>query len=76
MTHTLSRFVDEPSDSFGRDVAVVATVFVFRENRRQACLPASARYSHVRQLCAVFALPLAFPFTPGGMAALIAIGQW
>ncbi len=31
MTHTLSRFVDEPSDFLGGMWAVVATVFVFRE---------------------------------------------
>src|SRR4029077_13662141 len=30
--------------------------------------------SHVRELRAVFALPSLFPFTPVGMAALIAIG--
>jgi uncharacterized membrane protein YccC len=75
MTHTLSRFVDEPSDFLGGMWAVVATVFVFRETRRQSL---SAGIARLIATCVSFALCLLylllFPFTPVGMAALIAIG--
>src|SRR5712675_1827447 len=36
VTHILSRLVDEPSDLLGGMWAVAATVFVFRETRRQS----------------------------------------
>src|SRR5258708_26449019 len=75
MTHTLSRFVDEPSDFLGGMWAVVATVFVFRETRLQSL---SAGIARLIATCVSFSLCLLylllFPFTPVGMAALIAIG--
>jgi uncharacterized membrane protein YgaE (UPF0421/DUF939 family) len=75
MTHILSRFVDGPSDFLGGMWAVVATVFVFRETRLQSL---SAGIARLIATCVSFALCLLylslFPFTPVGMAALIAIG--
>ena len=75
MTHTLSRFVDESSDFLGGMWAVVATVFVFRETRLGSV---SAGIARLLATCVSFALCLLylllFPFTPVGMAALIAIG--
>jgi uncharacterized membrane protein YccC len=74
-THTLSRFVDMPSDFLGGMWAVAATVFVFRETRLRSL---SAGISRLIATCVSFALCLLylllFPFTPVGMAALIAIG--
>src|SRR3979490_194526 len=75
MTHTLSRFVDEPSDFLGGMWAVVATVFVFRESRLRSL---SAGIARLIATCVSFALCLLylvlFPFTPVGMAVLIAVG--
>ena len=75
MTHTLSRFVDVPSDFLGGMWAVAATVFVFRETRLRSL---SAGISRLIATCVSFALCLLylllFPFAPVGMAALIAIG--
>jgi len=75
ITHTLSRFVDESSDFLGGMWAVVATVFVFRETRLGSL---SAGIARLIATCVSFALCLLylslFPFTPVGMAALIAIG--
>lgn len=75
MTHTLFRFVDESSDFLGGMWAVVATVFVFRETRLGSL---SAGIARLIATCVSFALCLLylslFPFTPVGMAALIAIG--
>src|SRR6267154_4348488 len=75
MTHTLSRFVDVPSDFLGGMWAVAATVFVFRETRLGSL---SAGIARLIATCVSFALCLLylllFPFTPVGMAALIAIG--
>ena len=75
MTHTLSRFVDVPSDFLGGMWAVVATVFVFRESRLRSL---SAGIARLIATCVSFALCLLylllFPFTPVGMAALIALG--
>ena len=75
MTRTLSRFVDVPSDFLGGMWAVVATVFVFRETRLGSL---SAGIARLIATCVSFALCLLylslFPFTPVGMAALIAIG--
>src|SRR5712675_3797400 len=75
MTHILSRFVDKPSDFLGGMWAVAATVFVFRETRLQSL---SAGIARLIATCVSFALCLLylsfFPFTPVGMAALIAIG--
>jgi uncharacterized membrane protein YccC len=75
MTHTLSPFVDVPSDFLGGMWAVAATVFVFRETRLRSL---SAGIARLIATCVSFALCLLylllFPFTPVGMAALIAIG--
>ncbi len=75
MTHALSRFVDESSDFLGGMWAVVATVFVFRESRLRSL---SAGIARLIATCVSFALCLLylllFPFTPVGMAALIALG--
>src|SRR5260370_17812010 len=75
MTHTLSRFVDESSDFLGGMWAVVATVFVFRETRLGSLSAGIARLIATGvsfALCLLYLL--LFPFTPAGMAALIAIG--
>jgi uncharacterized membrane protein YgaE (UPF0421/DUF939 family) len=75
MTHILSRLVDGPADLLGGMWAVVATVFVFRDTRLRSL---SAGIARLIATCASFALCLLylllFPFTPEGMAALIAIG--
>jgi len=75
ITHTLSRFVDESSDFLGGMWAVVATVFVFRETRLRSL---SAGFARLIATCVSFALCLLylllFPFTPVGMAVLIALG--
>jgi uncharacterized membrane protein YccC len=75
ITHILARFVDGPSDFLGGMWAVVATVFVFRETRLRSVSAGIARFIAT---CVSFALCqlylLLFPFTPVGMAALIAIG--
>jgi uncharacterized membrane protein YgaE (UPF0421/DUF939 family) len=75
MTQSLSRFVDGPSDFLGGMWAVAATVFVFRETRLQSL---SAGFARLIATCVSFALCLLylllFPFTPVGMAVLIAIG--
>jgi uncharacterized membrane protein YccC len=75
MTHILSRFVDGSTDFLGGMWAVVATVFVFRETRLRSLSAGTAR---LIATCVSFALCLLylllFPFTPVGMAALIAIG--
>jgi uncharacterized membrane protein YccC len=75
MTHVLSRFVDESTDFLGGMWAVVATVFVFRESRLRSLSAGIARLiatSVSFALCLIYLL--LFPFTPVGMAALIAIG--
>src|ERR1700736_5784582 len=75
MTHILSRFVDGPSDFLGGMWAVAATVFVFRETRLRSL---SAGIARLIATCVSFALCLLylllFPFTPVGMAVLIAVG--
>jgi uncharacterized membrane protein YgaE (UPF0421/DUF939 family) len=75
MTHALSRFVYGPSDFLGGMWAVAATVFVYRETRLRSL---SAGLARLIATCVSFALCLLylllFPFTPVGMAALIAIG--
>ena len=75
MTHILSRFVDESTGFLGGMWAVVATVFVFRETRLRSL---SAGIARLIATCVSFALCLLylllFPFTPVGMAVLIAIG--
>ncbi|OSJ26529.1 hypothetical protein BSZ19_35255 [Bradyrhizobium japonicum] len=77
MTHTLSRFVDESSDFLGGMWAVVATVFVFRETRHGSLSAGIARLIATSVSFALCLLYLSlFPFTPVGMAALIAIGTF
>jgi uncharacterized membrane protein YccC len=75
ITVALARFVDRPSDLLGGMWAVVATVFVFRETRLDSL---SAGLARLIATCVSFVLCLAylwiFPFTAGGMAALIGIG--
>jgi uncharacterized membrane protein YgaE (UPF0421/DUF939 family) len=75
MTYTLFRFVDGSSDFLGGMWAVVATVFVFRETRVRSL---SAGIARLIATCVSFSLCLLylsfFPFTPVGMAALLAIG--
>src|ERR1700731_377286 len=75
MTHILSRFVDGPADLLGGVWAVVPTVFVFRDTRLRSL---SAGIARLIATCVSFVLCLLylllFPFTPVGMAALIAIG--
>jgi uncharacterized membrane protein YccC len=75
MTHSLSRFVDRPSDFLGGMWAVAATVFVFRETHLRSL---AAGFARLIATCVSFALCLLylllFPFTPLGMAALIALG--
>src|SRR6202049_4965858 len=75
MTHILSRFVDESADLLGGMWAVAATVFVFRETRLRSL---SAGFARLIATCVSFALCLIylvlFPFTPIGMAVLIAVG--
>jgi uncharacterized membrane protein YgaE (UPF0421/DUF939 family) len=75
VTHILSRFVDDSSDLLGGMWAAVATVFVFRETRLRSL---SAGIARLIATCVSFALCLLylllFPFTPVGMAALIAVG--
>src|SRR3981189_1192074 len=75
MTHTLSRFVDVTSEFLGGMWAVAATVFVFRETRLRSLSAGTAR---LIATCVSFALCLLylllFPFTPVGMAVLIAVG--
>src|ERR1700730_17693742 len=75
ITHILSRFVDESSDLLGGMWAVAATVFVFRETRLRSL---SVCIDRLIATCVSFALCLLylllFPFTPAGMAVLIAIG--
>src|SRR3979490_1766447 len=76
MTHTLSRFVDEPSDFLGGMWAVVATVFVFGVSRLRSL---SAGIARLIATCVSIAACMIYfsycPYTPGGMAALIAIGS-
>jgi uncharacterized membrane protein YccC len=75
MTHILVRLVDKSSDFLGGMWAVVATVFVFRETHLRSL---SAGIARVIATCVSFALCLLylllFPFSPVGMAALIAVG--
>src|ERR1700720_84253 len=72
----LRPLVESASDNLlGGMWAVVATVFVFKNNRDQSL---SAGISRVIATCVSFALCLAYllflPFSPEGMAALIGIG--
>jgi uncharacterized membrane protein YccC len=75
MTHSLSRFVDGPSDFLGGMWAVAATVFVFGETRVRSLSAGFAGLIATCVSCAMCLLYLLlFPFTAVGMAVLIAIG--
>lgn len=75
ITYVLARFVDKPSDLLGGMWAVVATIFVFRETRLGSLSAGTAR---LIATCVSFALCLPylwmFPFTPVGMAVVLAVG--
>ena len=75
ITHALQPLTDRDSDLLGGMWAVAATVFVFRETRRDSF---SAGMARLIATCVSFALCLIylwfFPFTPLGMAALLGIG--
>jgi uncharacterized membrane protein YccC len=75
ITHALQPLTDRDSDLLGGMWAVAATVFVFRETRRDSV---SAGQARLIATCVSFALCLIylwfFPFTPLGMAALLGIG--
>jgi uncharacterized membrane protein YccC len=75
VTHILSRFVDDSTELLGGMWAVAATVVVFRETRRRSLF---AGVDRLIATCVSFALCLLyllfFPFTPVGMAILIAVG--
>ena len=74
-TSGLTAFVDKSSDFLGGMWAVVATVFVFRDNRINSL---SAGLARLIATCVSFALCLIylllFPFQPLGMAVLIGLG--
>jgi uncharacterized membrane protein YccC len=75
ITHALHPLTDRDSDLLGGMWAVAATVFVFRETRRDSV---SAGLARLIATCVSFALCLIylwfFPFTPLGMAALLGTG--
>jgi uncharacterized membrane protein YccC len=71
----LSRVVDRDSDFLGGMWAAVAAIFVFRDTNQGSL---SAGLARLIATCVSFALCLPyfllFPFTPIGMAALLAFG--
>ena len=75
ITHALQPLTDRVSDLLGGMWAVAATVFVFRETRRDSF---SAGMARLIATCVSFALCLIylwfFPFTPLGMASLLGMG--
>jgi uncharacterized membrane protein YccC len=75
ITYALAPFVEKASDLLGGMWAVVATVFVFRDNRVNSM---SAGLARLIATCVSFALCLLYllllPFQPLGMAALIGVG--
>ena len=75
ITYLLHGFVDQASSFLGGMWAVVAVIFVFRDTRTHALCAGIAR---LIATCVSFALCLPylliFPFTPVGLAALLAIG--
>jgi uncharacterized membrane protein YccC len=75
ITHALQPLTNKDSDLLGGMWAVAATVFVFRETRRDSF---SAGVARLMATCVSFALCLTYlwflPFTPLGMAALLGIG--
>jgi uncharacterized membrane protein YccC len=75
MTDGLARFVDPASDLLGGMWAVAATIFVFRETRRDS-LAAGADRLIATGVSFGLCLPYLwlFRFTPLGMAVVLAIG--
>jgi uncharacterized membrane protein YccC len=74
-TDALYPLVDRDSDLLGGMWAVVATMFVFRETRRQSYLAATARLIATWvsvELCLLYLW--VFPFTALGMAVVLGIG--
>jgi uncharacterized membrane protein YccC len=75
ITHGLSRFVERDSDLLAGMWAVIATIFVFRATRADTL---SAGLARLIATCVSFALCLPylwlFPFTIGGLAALLGVG--
>jgi hypothetical protein len=75
-TRALYPLVDRDSDLLGGMWAVVATMFVFRDTRRNSF---SAGMARLIATCVSFALCLlylwVFPFTVLGMAVLLGIGS-
>src|SRR5262249_2614570 len=75
ITHLLHGYVDQDSKFLGGMWAVVAVIFVFRDTRARAL---SAGIARLIATCVSFALCLPylllFPFTPVGLAVLLAIG--
>jgi uncharacterized membrane protein YccC len=70
ITHLLYGFVDQASNFLGGMWAVVAVIFVFRDTRAHAFSAGIARL--IATLCSPYLL--LFPFTPVGLAILLAIG--
>ena len=75
MTFGLVRLVDRPSDLLGGMWAAIAASFVFRDTRAGSVQAGMARL-FATSVSFALCLPylLLFPFTPAGMAALMAIG--
>jgi uncharacterized membrane protein YccC len=75
ITELLVRFVDEPTKLLGGMWSVVATIFVFRENRASTL---SAGIARLVATCVSFALCivylLIFPVTGPGIAVVISLG--
>ena len=76
MTRALFSFVDRPDDLLGGMWAVVATIFVFRDSRKDSL---SAGQDRLIATCVSFVLCLAYfliaPFTPLGMVVVIGAGS-
>jgi uncharacterized membrane protein YccC len=75
MGHGLSRIVDRDSDFLGGMWAAVAAIFVFRDTY-QGSLSAGLARLIATGVSFALCLPyfLFFPFTPVGMAAVLALG--
>jgi len=75
MDQGLSPFVDRDSDLLGGMWAAVAAIFVFRDTN-QGSLSAGLARLIATLVSFALCLPyfLLFPFTPGGMATLLALG--
>jgi uncharacterized membrane protein YgaE (UPF0421/DUF939 family) len=75
ITQGLSQFVGRDDDLLGGMWTVIAIIFVFKQTRQESV---AAGLSRLLATCVSFALCLAyliwFPFTPFGMAVLLALG--